>query len=225
MNIIAIGDIHGRDIWKDMVKKDASFDVCVFVGDYFDSFYLDVDTQIKNFKDIIAFKEKSKKPVVLLMGNHDLHYVLPGERYSGFNALRAADIREVLEDNMSHLQKAYQYDDMIFSHAGVTKTWAKENNIDLVNVADSINALPLRAFAFNEVGATSGYGDDIHQGCMWVRPASLKRDCLDEYVQIVGHTDVGGVTAASDQIMLIDATEHAQYLQIDDEVMTVKKII
>lgn len=222
--IIAIGDIHGRDVWKKMVN-DTSFDVCIFIGDYFDSFYLDVDVQIQNFKDIIAFKKKSKKKVILLIGNHELHYILPDERYSGFNALRAADIKEVLNKNMSHLQIAYQYNDMIFSHAGVTKTWAKEMNLDLVNVADSINALPLYAFVFNVVGAISGSGDDIHQGCMWVRPASLQADAIEDYVQIVGHTDVGGITHYSDRIVLIDATDHGEYLLIGDEEITVKKVI
>lgn len=37
MKIVAIGDIHGRDIWEDIVKKEHDADKIVFVGDYFDT--------------------------------------------------------------------------------------------------------------------------------------------------------------------------------------------
>ena len=37
MKLVAIGDIHGRDIWKQIVETEQPNTV-VFVGDYFDSF-------------------------------------------------------------------------------------------------------------------------------------------------------------------------------------------
>jgi predicted phosphodiesterase len=38
MKIVAIGDIHGRDYWKQIIEQEQDADVFVFVGDYFDSF-------------------------------------------------------------------------------------------------------------------------------------------------------------------------------------------
>lgn len=37
-NILFIGDIHGRTIWKDIVEKE-SWEQCIFLGDYFDPLY------------------------------------------------------------------------------------------------------------------------------------------------------------------------------------------
>ena len=223
MKILALGDTHGRDLWKEIVKTE-SFDVCVFMGDYFDSFDLDADTQIQNFKDIIAYKKQNPQSVILLTGNHELHYMLSEERYSGYNTHRAFDISEVLQHNRKHLQKAYQYNELLFTHAGVTKTWARKHKLDLQFVADAINVLPDSAFAFAVEGATSGYGDNKHQSCLWVRPASLAADAIDGFIQIVGHTDVGGVITYSEEVVLIDAIAHRQYIIIDEEEVAVKQI-
>ena len=51
MKLIAIGDIHGRDIWKQIVETEQP-DTVVFVGDYFDSFNIPGIDQIHNFKNI-----------------------------------------------------------------------------------------------------------------------------------------------------------------------------
>ena len=50
--LVAIGDIHGRDIWKQIVDQEQP-DTVVFVGDYFDSFDIPGKAQIDNFKNII----------------------------------------------------------------------------------------------------------------------------------------------------------------------------
>lgn len=70
MKIIVISDTHGRDLWKDQVKEPA--DMYIFIGDYFDSFDIDGQTQIDNFKDILTFYQENKDKVVLLAGNHCL---------------------------------------------------------------------------------------------------------------------------------------------------------
>ena len=38
---IIIGDIHGRDIWKNIVAQEQA-DRVIFIGDYFDSFNIEV---------------------------------------------------------------------------------------------------------------------------------------------------------------------------------------
>ena len=84
--LIAIGDIHGRDIWKQIVETEQP-DTVVFVGDYFDSFNIPGIDQIHNFKNIIQWKlDNPQCKVVLLIGNHDFHYMPEAynDRYSGF---------------------------------------------------------------------------------------------------------------------------------------------
>jgi predicted MPP superfamily phosphohydrolase len=101
MKLVAIGDIHGHDSWKQIVDKEHDADQFVFVGDYFDSFTVKGLDQINNFLDIIEFKKQSKVPVVMLIGNHDYHYY-PGiedSGTSGYQTLMAPSIQAVINDN------------------------------------------------------------------------------------------------------------------------------
>ncbi len=217
--ILALGDIHGIDTWKKAVA-DIGFDVCVFVGDYFDSFDVDTDAQIANFNEILEFKKANKDRVVLLMGNHDLHYLLSSEKYSGFQYYRATDIKEALLGGIVDeelLQYAHVEDDFLFTHAGVTKTWAADKGVDLINPADSINDLSLNAFGFNENRDKSMCGEHKSQGPMWVRPTSLQEDAIEGYTQVVGHTRHSEIEI-KDRFIFIDSLWNGQCLLIEDGV-------
>ena len=97
MKLIALGDIHGRSIWKDIVNLEKDANKIVFIGDYFDSHNSGYsgNRQIENFKDIIAFKEANPDKVITLTGNHDYHYIRGiGETYSGYQGGYALEIGE-----------------------------------------------------------------------------------------------------------------------------------
>lgn len=226
MKIIALGDIHGINTWKKVVK-DNTFDVCVFVGDYFDSFDVDTDTQIANFKEIIEFKKQNYDKVLLLMGNHDLHYLLKDEQYSGFQYYRQHDIQMELLAAITHeplIHNVVVEGKYLFSHAGVTKTWAEANKVDLNDMPYSINELPLQAFAFNHNRDKSNTGEHKSQGPMWVRPASLKEDAIEGYTQIVGHTRQSSIKI-EENFVFIDSLWNGEFLSIEDGVMVVNKIV
>lgn len=217
--ILAIGDIHGLNTWKDIVAKENDFDVCIFVGDYFDSFHLDAQTQLDNFKDIWHFaidNTNSKKEVILLLGNHDLHYLLPGEQYSGYQPLKAMDIREALGEAGDQLQYAAEIDGFLFTHAGVTKTWAEKWKIYMDSPAESINKLGIEAFTFSMEQPFDPYGDTKHQGPLWVRPNSLLEDQIDIYFQVVGHTEHKNITMKGKSIALIDSLPSGNYITIEN---------
>lgn len=211
--ILAIGDIHGRDDWKRVVEK-ADWDICVFVGDYFDSYDLSPNIQLVNFLDIVDFKKKNKDKVILLTGNHDLHYMLPKEQYSGYQETYAHRYKWLLEAAKPLMKRAYEYHGLLFTHAGVTESWAMQHGVATEHIASEINLLPLEAFAFSSRQPYDPYGDAIHQGPMWVRPRSLKKDAIKGYTQIVGHTQVEAITDYTDTIKLIDSPESGEYLVI-----------
>lgn len=54
-------------------------------------------------------------------------------------------------------------------------------------------------------------GDNITQGPLWVRPYSLKRDMVENFIHIVGHTRVDEIII-SPSIINIDCLENKQYL-------------
>ena len=130
--ITVIGDIHGRDTWK-TANLDA--DKVIFIGDYFDSYDITPRQQFENFLEILEFKIKNPERVILLTGNHDLHYLV-GEDLgtSGFNHMTNILAHDVLQDayNKKLVQMAYAEDTLLFSHAGISKTWY--NNMMLLPV-------------------------------------------------------------------------------------------
>ena len=77
MKTIMIGDIHGRDTWKQIIAQEPDAYRIVFLGDYFDSFDIKGVEQLHNFNEIIKFKQETHQDVIMLFGNHDYHY-MPG---------------------------------------------------------------------------------------------------------------------------------------------------
>ena len=217
MKILAIGDIHGLDVWKTIVEKE-EYDVCVFVGDYFDSFDVSVKKQIDNFKDIVKFKKNFEEEgdIILLTGNHDLHYLLndPMERYSGFNHHFMVDIKEALDEATPNMLRAYEAEGFLFTHAGVTKTWCDANGVNQDSPVEDINNLPLEAFGFNHDRDKSNCGEHKSQGPMWVRPQSLKEDIIPIYRQVVGHTRHATPVIDGNPI-LIDSLWNGFFVTID----------
>ena len=57
---IYIGDIHGRDIWEEIVEEHKDADNIVFIGDYFDSFNIPGRVQLRNARDIVEFKKEQE---------------------------------------------------------------------------------------------------------------------------------------------------------------------
>ena len=120
-----IGDIHGRDAWRQLVREDA---VNIFLGDYFDPYHYDDinpgEQELANLLDIIEFKQQHPE-TILLLGNHEYHY-LSDERYSRYNDLYADRFAESLRQHWHLFQVAYAIGKRILvSHAGVTQPWCQ----------------------------------------------------------------------------------------------------
>lgn len=196
MKTVVIGDIHGRDCWKQIIIDEQPNRV-IFIGDYFDSYddYTAAE-QMHNFKEIIEYKESDKAEVIILVGNHDFHYIDGSEHYSGYQFGAASGINILLFDNMKHIQMAYQMDDYLFTHAGVSHDWytywMKVLHLEGDSVVDNINEMwktSSRPFRF---AGWNPYGDSKESSPIWIRPKSLQkanRDTFrDQFIQVVGHT-------------------------------------
>lgn len=232
MKILAIGDIHGRTIWKEIVEK-VEFDKVVFVGDYFDSKdHITGREQINNFLNIVALKsalEKQGKECVLLCGNHDLHYVI-NQRYSGFQAAMSIDIEYVMRSAIreGYVQACHVHEDILFTHAGLTNTWLKAIGYSSESKLEpSLNELLIYRpdeFGFQHGPDCSPYGDNIYQGPMWVRPRSLMGDAMPGFRQVVGHTEQQQISIVDDQFAFIDTLgTSGECLLIEDGVFSAIK--
>ena len=217
--IVFIGDIHGHDTWKEIVYKNSDADQFVFVGDYFDAYLITPTVQIENFKDIIKFKEANPKNVTLLVGNHDFHYMPHCKgTYGGYSHIFAQEIGEVLRQNKHHLQAAWQYENTLVTHAGVSTTWYEKHFSEpgnLFEIADKVNQLwDERPDLFNFSGPTRD-GNSTENGPFWIRPQALITDPIDtEIIQVVGHTQREKVSE-KENVFTIDALPR-EYLILED---------
>jgi predicted phosphohydrolase len=232
MKIVALGDTHGRDIWKTIVKIENDFDKFIFIGDYFDTRDdINASIQIQNFKEILEFKKENPDKVVLLIGNHDFHYLKGcGETYSGYQQYANMDINEVLQPAVTsgHLQICYVYDNLIFSHAGLTNTWCETNEIDLYNIEESVNTTfmkKMEAFRFEYGENLDRSGDDVTQSPIWVRIPSLLKDMVKGFTYIIGHTTIKELHMANNIIAIDCLGTSKEYLVIKDGEAFAKKII
>jgi len=215
-----IGDIHGRDAWKQLVDENC---INIFVGDYFDPYeYFPIETMERNFQEINEYKQEHKGKVVLLYGNHDMCY-LPHvfertNRYDIANAKRIQQLFETTKELFYGVAYAIG-DDYLVSHAGVTCQWKKKYLSDVEDIrpthmAQAINNLWERdkhpfTFAPNDNGFDYRGDDPLHSP-LWVRPNSL---CLNNLYngthvkQIVGHSKVKEIAEIVGSVIMVDCLD------------------
>jgi predicted phosphodiesterase len=155
-NTIIIPDVHGRDFWRWSVAHRKKKDTVIFLGDYLDPYeneWIFWSDAYKGLLDIIELKRQHPEKVVLLLGNHDLHYLFPGCRGSRYNESRAEKIRKIFVDNMDRFQMAAECEiggkRYLFTHAGVNKVWA-EKHADLFGPAEEITAETFNSLMFKD---------------------------------------------------------------------------
>lgn len=230
MKVVAIGDIHGRSVWKLIVEIEKPNKV-IFVGDYFDTREdISAAMQMHNFKEIIEWeREHPEVEVVKIIGNHDYHYFegIGNQYISGYQAGAAPAISQLLQEHRKEMVMCYQHENILFSHAGIGKVWLEDQGYyDRTTIPDFCNQLwQYRPFAFNFYGFEP-YGDDVVQTPIWIRPKSLMKGNRDsflkkDYIQVVGHTaqtviDIKGKSTGGRYYFIDTLGTSGEYLIIED---------
>lgn len=134
MRYILIPDVHGRDFWRKPVGHRDLDDIVVFLGDYVDPYpneKITNETAMQGLIDIIELKKSDPNHIVLLLGNHDMGYLLHGF----CNARHWSDGHDKLHDifmkDIDLFDICYMTGDYLISHAGVYSWWLNERNITL----------------------------------------------------------------------------------------------
>ena len=132
MKRIILGDPHGRWDPINKIYNKEQPDEVVILGDYWDSFNIDVHNQYDCYKNIIKLHDehlsKKKGRFIMLIGNHDLHYMDENfGRCSGWNPLTAsAACYSLCRDWDFEILKFIFVDEInktIYSHAGISQNW------------------------------------------------------------------------------------------------------
>lgn len=235
MKTVVIGDIHGRSVWK-LITHLENPDRVIFIGDYFDSFDLKSEEQINNFLDIVEYKKTSGKEVIILIGNHDHHYFpeIGDTGTSGYQYIASFQIGPILDANREHLQIAYQMDEFLFTHAGVSSVFMDETfgpqGWKAETIVDDLNEMFMYRPGVFSFSGVDPYGDDEYQTPLWIRPRSLmkanKNTLRKRVIQVVGHTETKSLDlkasekSAGGRYYFIDCLgTSGEYLIIEDGVL------
>lgn len=227
--ILVVGDNHGSSIPLAIAKeKIADFDKVVFLGDFFDHNDKEYEEQEKNFRKVMKFKQDNLDKVVVLLGNHDSNYILPEMRC--WQPDYEDRIRKLILRNLHIIDFIFYDNRWVFTHAGISKVWLSNilTALGIQSAIDSFNIDYVKLFndmfhggdfSHLRFAGTSGYGDEITQNPMWIRPDSLKKSAIKEFNQCVGHTAVPDNQRCwkdgNDVILFLDSEWRNIYAEID----------
>ena len=218
---IAIGDVHGLDLWRDVVEAHPGCRV-VFLGDYLDPYgYVHKGKLLDNLRAIIELKRNRPEDVVLLLGNHDLHYFCEDACVGTRFDMEIAEAASwMFLNNIGLFQYAFQDGEYLFTHAGVSQLWfdydfcgdASRSVAEQLNnpAADQVAAL-------HRVGSARGGCACDTGGIFWADKSELEEP-LCGFTQIVGHNRVAEVTghtgSGGGKIVFCDCLRNGLYLYI-----------
>lgn len=204
MKHIIIPDVHGRIFWEKAIKQKSSDDIVIFLGDYLDPYpneNISKEDTLFNFIKIINLKKSDPEHYILLLGNHDLGY-LWGEYFCSSRHWyeKHEELHQLYQDNHDLFDLFYQYNNIIFSHAGVHPRWLEQNDInwdsiELINkmfhncqqmidykwVKNVMYYIDLWRGGFSNIGSP-----------VWadIRCFINNSEDVDKYIQYFGHTQL-----------------------------------
>ena len=145
---------------------------------------------------MICDKKDYPDKVVLLWGNHEMHYYLGRSfKCTGFRSEAYFDLNEIFVKNSDLFQTAFQLDTKdgdkyLFSHAGVEQGWYDEHIKEhfTYDMAFTLNMLFEQNYKpIFDVGRGRG-GFKRVGGVLWADYHELYQSPIKGYNQIVGHT-------------------------------------
>ena len=206
--ILICPDVHGRKFWHKAEEMVNEVDKIVFLGDYLDPYGYEGITfndALEEFKQILDFKAKHSDKVVLLVGNHDMHYILTKFMdCSRRNYEMLNEINALYKDHLDKFELVYKHDDYLFSHAGVYQKWIERHSIDFDELLDFKMFLINRSYTLQDLSFYRG-GRFETGSCVWADiRESLRNAPFSYYTQIVGHTQLNSNPYVSDSIICVD---------------------
>jgi hypothetical protein len=152
-----------------------------------------------NFHEIVGFKKAFPQKVVLLVGNHELSYIDPLYRVTGFRRNIEKDVLSLLTENAHLFQVAFQHKNYLWTHAGIHQGFYDlkiipkilKSDVDLASTLERLyheNYPPIF-----EIGPERGGNSQNIGGPLWLDKSVLQSKPLKGFHQIVGHSPVSTI--------------------------------
>lgn len=205
--ILIVPDVHGRAFWHRAMELVDQVDQIVFLGDYLDPYShegISFAVAFEEFAQILKFKKDNPNKVTLLVGNHDMHYIIKDFMdCSRRNTAMLDHLHELYNSNLDLFNLIHIEDDWLFSHAGVYKGWMDKYEFTLED-------LNLKTFlgshwpALEDLSMYRG-GYNFVGSCVWADiRESVKNELFPGYKQVVGHTQLNDKPYIKDNIACVD---------------------
>lgn len=205
--ILIVPDVHGRAFWHRALELVDQVDQIVFLGDYLDPYShegISFDLALEEFNKILEFKKEYPDLITLLVGNHDMHYIIKDFMdCSRRNTDMLDQLHKLYNSNLDLFNLIHIEDDWLFSHAGVYKGWMDKYEFTLED-------LNLKTFlgshwpALEDLSMYRG-GYNYVGSCVWADiRESLKNELFPGYKQVVGHTQLNDKPYITDNIVCVD---------------------
>lgn len=204
MGTLVVGDLHGK---LAVVKQAlATSHNVVFVGDYVDSYTESVELQIQTLDAVLDAIENEGDRVTGLIGNHEVSYLTPHMRCSGFNSATNMHLMTRSSRMMNTLKYYTRVDGFLISHAGVSQRFLTCAGLDTVEeYIDSNN--------YDQIGVYRG-GLSPVGGLFW---CDWRFDFapIENLPQVVGHTRGQNIRRNGNSycVDVLDYTPHCLLIQ------------
>lgn len=208
MRVFVLSDIHEDDeLFSHAIEifSREKCDLMIQTGDLLDSENINSDKGMACLKLSANLQKALGDKYVQLLGNHELAYFYDDNRgllTSKYSPLKYNKYHTFLKDHKDNFKFAYQIDNYLFTHAGVTanwfikhysklKIWADHIGLDIENtknIGQLINAVGQTcdfSILFNRSKASKG--DHIYSGPLWADKSELVESTFVGLHQVVGH--------------------------------------
>ena len=209
--VLIVPDVHGRKFWHKAVEMIDEVDQVVFLGDYLDPYPregITFEDAVQEFNNILKFKEQHSDKVILLLGNHDMHYIVKEfMNCSRLNVWRRLEMNELYNKHIDKFNLVYLHtpQNYLFSHAGLYLAWIKKYEFTLNDLLDIKTFLNNRWKTLEDVSWARGGWDKVGS-CVW---ADIRESVENELPiifkrQIVGHTQMESKPYITSRIACLD---------------------
>lgn len=211
MKILIVPDVHGRKFWHKAEELISEVDQVVFLGDYLDPYSYEgitFEDAITEFKEILDFKEKYSDKVILLIGNHDCHYLITSfMNCSRLHYMFRQEMHDLFMNNIDKFQLIYEFENYLFSHAGIYKEWMDKYVLTLDDLKDYRNFLKNRWKTLEDCSYYRGGWNNVGS-CVWADLYELsKNELYTDKRQIVGHSQLKENPYITDTISYLDVRQ------------------
>lgn len=190
---LVIPDIHTRIRLAESIIDYEPHDQIVFLGDYFDGYddSLEITHQVAEW----LYESMSKPNRIHLLGNHDLSYLNPDYRCSGYSEGKRWAIKNT-KLNLNNLSHYYMIGNILLTHAGLSKEFYDECNYNSRMVGSFLdNMVRTNKTRLYNCSRVRG-GLDSFSGILWCDFEEFVP--IDGVRQIFGHTNDKAVRKIGD---------------------------